>query len=78
MGCDVGLHDGEAPGEGRDEETMDDEASTPPPCGVVCERGRRMAFNKKRFLILFRIIPKISVKDWKFSHTNKVQKLLLF
>jgi hypothetical protein len=37
MGCDVGLHDGEAPGEGRDEETMDDEASTPP-CRVVCER----------------------------------------
>jgi hypothetical protein len=34
---------------------------------------------KMGFLILFRIISKISVKiDWKVSHTNKVQKLLLF
>ena len=34
--------------------------------------------DKKKFLISFEISLKISVRDWKVSHTNKVQKLLLF
>ena len=33
---------------------------------------------KQKVLIPFGINLKISVRDWKVSHTNKVQKLLLF
>ncbi len=45
-----------------------------PPSGLKKTKKMKMIF-----LILFRIISKISVIfDWKVSHTNKVQKLLLF
>ena len=47
----------------------------PPLRGAV--GGRRKIFAKK-VLIPFGINLKIQSEDWKVSHTNKVQKLLLF
>ena len=35
-------------------------------------------FSPKKVLIPFGINLKIQSEDWKVSHTNKVQKLLLF